>query len=138
MTLKTATDPALGLGKWSAGPSMVVLTMPGKWVIGGLASNIWSFAGDAERSAVNSFLLQYFVNYNLPKAWYLTSAPVVTANWRADSDKWVVPFGGGVGKIFRVGKQAMNAQVQAFGIPVRPESAPSWTLRMQLQLLFPR
>jgi len=45
MTFPTATDSLLGDGKWSAGPGLVVLTMPGHWVIGALANNQWSFAG---------------------------------------------------------------------------------------------
>ena len=30
----------LGTQKWSAGPGLVVLTQPGKWVIGELANNL--------------------------------------------------------------------------------------------------
>ena len=41
-------------------------------------------------------LIQPFVNYNLPDAWYLVSAPIITANWEASSgNKWTVPLGGG-------------------------------------------
>ena len=85
LVFPTATDDVTGTDKWSAGPSVVVLTMPGQWVIGALVSNIWSFSGDDERADVNSFLMQYFVNYNLPDGWYLTSAPIITANWEAES-----------------------------------------------------
>ncbi len=60
--LPTATDDALGSGKWSAGPSVIVLGMPGPWVIGVLASNVWSYAGDEEETDVNSFLLQPILN----------------------------------------------------------------------------
>ena len=45
MTFPTATDSLLGNGKWSAGPALVVLMMPGHWVIGALANNQWSLAG---------------------------------------------------------------------------------------------
>jgi len=139
ISFPTATDDVLGSGKWSAGPSAVGLVMPGKWVLGALVNNIWSFAGDSERRSVNQFLLQYFVNYNLPKGWYLSSAPILTANWKADSgNQWTVPFGGGVGKIFRIGKQPMNAQVQAFYNAVKPDNGPDWTLRLQFQFLFPK
>ncbi|MCH7519382.1 MAG: neuromedin U, partial [Candidatus Dadabacteria bacterium] len=89
----TATDDTLGTGKWAAGPSLVLLTMPGNWVVGALANNIWSYAGDSKRDDVNQLLLQYFVNYNLPQGWYLVSAPINTANWEADSgDRWTVPL----------------------------------------------
>ncbi len=35
----TATDDVLGTDKWSLGPSAVLLTMPGNWVMGILVSN---------------------------------------------------------------------------------------------------
>jgi hypothetical protein len=38
---------------FSIEPSMVALTMRGPWVFGALASNIWSVAGDSNRSSVN-------------------------------------------------------------------------------------
>jgi len=50
MTFPTATESLLGNGKWSAGPSLVVLTTPGHWVIGALANNQWSFAGRGSKS----------------------------------------------------------------------------------------
>ena len=135
----TATDKVLGTDKWSAGPSAVALMIQGPWVVGALASNLWSYAGDDDRENVNQFLLQYFVNYNLPQGWYVSSAPIITANWKADGgDVWTVPFGGGVGKIFRIGKQPMNAQVQAFYNVAKPDNGPDWTLRLQLQFLFPK
>lgn len=135
----TATDDTLGTGKWAAGPSVVLLTMPGHWVLGVLASNIWSYAGDASRDDVNQFLFQYFVNYNLPNGWYLTSAPINTANWEADSsDRWTIPLGGGGGKVVRLGKLPINAQTQAFYNVEHPDSGPEWQFRLQIQLLFPR
>src|SRR5215469_1951081 len=95
--LPTATDSTLGQGKWSIGPSFVVLAQPGKWTLGLLANNVWSFAGESNRPTVNQFLAQYFINYNLSNGWYLTSAPIITANWAAPraKDVWTVPFGGG-------------------------------------------
>lgn len=138
LVMPTATDDALGNDKWSVGPSVVVLTMPGKWVIGSLFSNVWSFAGSGDQD-VNFFTWQYFVNYNLDHGWYLTSAPIITANWEADSkNTWTVPFGGGVGKIFRIGKQSFNAQASAYYNIETPEFGADWQLRLQLQMLFPK
>ena len=113
--------------------------MHNHWVIGGLVNNLWSFSGDSDREDVNQFLFQYFINYNMAEGWYLTSSPAITANWEAESDnQWTVPFGGGLGKIFRIGKQPMNAQLQAFYNVEVPEEGPDWTLRFQLQFLFPK
>ena len=86
----------------------------GPWVAGALVNNIWSFAGNSDLSSVSAFLLQPFINYNLSQGWYLVTAPIVTANWRAASaDKWILPVGGGVGRLFRIGKQPINASLQA-------------------------
>ena len=136
LLLPTSTDDRLGAGEWGAGPSAVVLTMRGPWVVGSLFSNVWSFTGDEQ---VNLFTWQYFVNYNLDDGWYLTSAPVITANWEADSDnRWTVPFGGGVGKIFRIGKQPMNVSAAAYYNVAKPDFGADWQMRFQVQFLFPK
>ena len=83
-------------------------------------------------------LIQPFVNYNLPEGWYLTSSPVITSNWvAAENERWLVPLGGGFGRLFKIDKLPVNAQVQAFYDVARPTGAPSWTLRFQVQFLFP-
>ena len=138
--LPTASDDRLGADKWGAGPAAVVLKMKDPWVFGILGQNIWSFAGDSDRGDVNQMLIQYFINYNLPDGWYLSSAPIITANWEADSDNtWTIPFGGGFGRLFKVGKLPINAQVQAFYNVEKPDTiGPEWTLRVQLQTLLPK
>lgn len=134
----TATDKVLGADKWSAGASAVVLTMPGNWVIGSLFSNIWSVGGSGDND-INLFTLQYFINYNLPNGWYLTSAPIITADWEEDNDnRWTIPFGGGVGKIFKIGNQPVNGQISAYSNVETPENGADWQFRFQLQFLFPK
>ena len=138
-TFPTATDSMLGSGKYSAGPAIVALTIQGHWLVGVLANNQWSYAGWGDHN-VNQMLAQPFINYNLPHGWYLTSSPIITANWNAASDnRWVVPVGGGIGKIVHVGHQPMNLQIQAFYNAVTPDSfGPSWQLRFQFVFLFPK
>ncbi len=137
--LPTATSRNLGTDKWSAGPSLVVLDSSGPWVFGALLQNVWSYAGSSDRADVNEFLLQPFVNYNLDDGWYLTTSPIMTANWEADSDnRWMVPLGGGVGRVFNIGKQPVNLQMQGYYNVVRPDEASNWGLRIQLQFLFPK
>ncbi len=136
--LPTATDSILGADKWGIGPSAVALKISEKWVYGSLISHVWSFAGSGDTN-INLSTCQYFINYNIANGWYLTSSPVMTANWDAESDSiWTVPVGGGFGKIFRIGKQPFNAQVQAFANVAKPDFGAEWTLRLQLQLLFPK
>jgi hypothetical protein len=139
VTAPSATNMILGTGKWLAGPSVVALVTPGHWVIGALVSNQWSFAGDGDRPSVNTGLIQPFINYNLPRGWYLTSSPIITVNWNAGSgQQWTVPVGGGIGRVFKVGGQAFNAQVAGYYNALHPDQAGNWQLRFQLSLLFPR
>jgi hypothetical protein len=130
----TATDKSLGLNKWGAGPTAVALTIQGHWVVGALANNVW--AGSSGQTA-SQLTLNPFVNYNLSDGWYISSAEIITANWRAKSgQKWTVPLGGGVGRLFNVAALPINARFQAFNNVVHPQDAPDWQLQFQLQLLF--
>ncbi len=107
-TFPTATESLFGNGKWSAGPPFVLLTTPGHWVIGALANNQWSFAGWGNKS-VDALLVQTFINYNFPHGWYITTSPIITANWAAASnERWTLSIGGGVGKIIKIDKLPIN------------------------------
>lgn len=59
----SATDDALGSGKWSIGPTAVLLRQDGPWTYGILANHVWSFAGDDDREDVSATFLQPFLNY---------------------------------------------------------------------------
>jgi len=139
--LPWATAEQLGQGKLSMGPSVVALVQPSHFTIGFLANNYWSVAGHSnlDKPAVNQFLLQWFVNYNMKKGWYLTSGPIITANWRATSNNvWNVPFGGGVGRIMKLGFQPVNITAQFYGNAVHPPGASPWNMKLQIALLFPK
>jgi hypothetical protein len=142
LVFPTATNTTfLGQGKLSVGPTAVVLVQPPHWTIGLLVNNYWSVAGhsDLDKPAVNQFLLQWFVNYNMKKGWYLSSGPIITANWRATSGNvWTVPFGGGVGRIMKLGFQPVNLTAQFYGNAKYPTGTSPWNLRLQIAFLFPR
>jgi hypothetical protein len=137
VTLPTATQRVLGPRTLSMGPGAVGLVTPKPWVIGTLARQLWAVAGPNQK--VNQTLFQPFVNYNFPDGWYLASSPIITANWSAPSgQRWSVPIGGGLGKIFKIADQPINASLQAFDYVAHPSLAPRWAIRFQIQLLFPR
>jgi hypothetical protein len=133
--IPTASKDIYGSAEFGLGPSLVALTSIQKWVAGIVVNNVWTF-GDAEE---NKFLFQYFVNYNLPKAWYIVSAPIMTADWTAESSQqWIVPLGGGAGKVFKLGNQPININTQAYYNAITPDGFGDWQLRVQLQFLFPK
>lgn len=119
--IPTATNTILGQGQFSIGPSLVALLQLPHWTIGALVNNVWSVAGEAGRAPVNQMLLQYFINYNMKKGWYLSISPIITANWMASSGNvWTVPFGGGIGRIMKLGFQPVNITAQFYGNAVYP------------------
>jgi hypothetical protein len=137
--LDTASSDRLGAGAWGLGPTAVALKSFGPWLVGTLVNNVWSVSAD--RGDVNQMLIQPFINYNFPDkpGRYLTFAPIITANWEADSgDRWTVPLGLGIGQVTRLGKQPVNMQASAYYNIVTPDFGAEWQLRLQLQLMFPK
>ena len=124
-----------GTREFGVGPSIVALSTLDKWVVGFVVNNVWTF----EDASENKFLFQYFVNYNLPKAWYLVTGPILTANWNAtDGQQWAVPFGGGAGKVFKIGKLPININAHVYYNVVKPDGAGDLASRIQVQFLFPK
>jgi hypothetical protein len=139
----TNSSEELGNKNWGLGPTGVVLHMKhgDPWVYGVLVNNIWSVTSDQAGGAFNNGLIQPFVNYNFTEhpGLYLTSAPILTVDWKADSgQRWTVPIGGGIGKIFHFGKLPVNTQLSAYYNVVRPDFAANWQIRAQVQLMFPK
>ncbi|HEY6325658.1 MAG TPA: hypothetical protein VIW73_03955 [Candidatus Cybelea sp.] len=133
----TATPNTLGSGKWSAGPDAVALLMPGNWVMGALVTQLWSVAGLPNRPSVSSFLVQPFLNYNLKGGWAISTAPIITANWTLQQNKWAAPVGGGVSKTFKNEGQLMQLSVLYYTYITRPLTSPQTTLRVSWSLLWP-
>jgi hypothetical protein len=137
--LPTATHYDLGQGKYSLGPTAVLLMMPGHWVVGALATDTWSIGGQSSRPSINLFSFQYFINYNFKKGWYVTSQPTITANRQPGSRfSWTIPFGGGAGRVFNIGKQPVNATLQAYMNAKTPQYLSDWQIQFGLSFLFPK
>jgi len=137
--LPTNTDDVLGTDTWSAGPGFVILAMPGNWVIGGLAYNIWSFSESNDAPDKNLLVAQYFINHNFAGGWYATSTPTMTADWEANSDdRWTIPIGGGMGRLVRFGNTPVDFKGQVFYNVEAPEDVGDWSVQFQVKLLFPK
>jgi hypothetical protein len=139
VSFPTASEAILGTKKLSVGPTAVALTSRGHWLFGMLVNNVFSVAGPSARADVNQMFLEPFVNYNFRHGWYLTTSPEATADWEKQrSQRWLVPVGGGVGKIVKVGDLPMNITTQFFSNVEHPQGTTNWSARLQVQLLFPK
>jgi hypothetical protein len=132
----TANDEKLGINKWGGGPTTVGLFRSGHWLGGALINN--EFAG-VNHVHENSMTMNGFLFYNFKHGWYVASTPVVTADWTAQRNKrWTVPVGGGVGKIFKIRSQRLNARAEFFNDVRTTTGGSDWQLQTQLQFLFIR
>jgi hypothetical protein len=136
----TTSDPSLGSNVWGAGASGVLVFMKGPWVAGALANNVWSMGGTTGRGGTryNTFLVQPFVNYNIPGGWYVGSSPVITANWyAAGNNAWTLPVGAQVGKVLKVGGVLpVNLLLGTYYNALRPQYGADWQLRTQATIIF--
>ena len=138
LSFPTATNAALVSGQYAAGPAFVILAMPGHWVLGFVANTLWRFAGSTSTTAINTFFIQPFINYNLKRGWAFSTSPSITSNWNAESgEQWIVPLGIGVSKITLIGKQPLSVAMQYYHNVVRPDEYGSDQFRMVVGLLFP-
>jgi hypothetical protein len=81
------------------------------------------------------------------RGWNVATAPEIVADWKRDSaDRWLVPVGGGGGKLLHVGKLPINTSVQGYYYVVHPEVRedprlnvpyPKWTLRASATFFLP-
>jgi hypothetical protein len=141
LLIPTATDSRLGTGKWDLGPSVALLVQPDWGFVGLVVQNIWSLPGHDSRASGNQLQIETQFSYNLPHGWYLGTAPTINADWtQVAGDRWLLPFGGGAGKTFNIGNQAMDSNVALYYNAVRPASQlyPRWQLSFQLTLLYPK
>ena len=141
LLIPTTTNTNTGAGKWGLGPSVAVLVQPTWGSLGVLVQNIWSLPGHSQRASVNQMQLETSFSYNFPHGWYLVTAPTFYADWtQPASERWVVPFGGGAGRTFNIGKQAVDSNLTMYYNAIRPSShlSPRWQLSLEFTLIYPK
>jgi hypothetical protein len=139
LTIPSASNPeVLGTGKLSLGPTGVLFLGLGKWTMGAVASQVWSVAGNSDRDDVSFFFAQWFLNFNIGKGWAVGTAPILTANWKADpGNQWVIPWGLQVSKVTRFGSRPVNILLGYYNNSTHPEGGADSQVRFQVNLLYP-
>ncbi len=103
----TASEDALGTGKWQAGAAMVAFKVLSPQIqLGGLLTGQWSVGGDDDRADTGILVLQPFMFVQLGGGTYLRSAPLWFYN--LETDDYNIPFGFGIGKVVKVGNVVYN------------------------------
>jgi hypothetical protein len=141
LSLPSTDDPSLGSGKWSAGPTVVLLKESGKWTYGLLANQLWSFAdaSDADRPDVDQLFIQPFVSYQKGGGVSFTlQSEASYARDAADGDEWTVPINFLVSKVTRFGPFPFSV-AGGYGYFVdSPEIGAERKLRVAFTVILPR
>jgi len=136
----TAGDTLLGSHKWLAGPALAVVATPGDLVLGFSAANLWSYAGSKRWRDLNQLEVRPIVGFHFGSGWSIVSSPLVVVDWGAvREDRWLVPVGAGVSKLFGLGSARVALSLEGF-VPVlwpKSSSRPDFELRLGARFLFP-
>ena len=130
----TSDDRRLGAGLWGGGINGVALISEGPIVAGALVTQTWTEGGQTK-----PFLFQPFFNYNLPEGWFVSLSGEVNADWEQPRDsRFSIPFGPGVGRVFPILGQPVNANVRFAPYLDAPDGGPEWQFRFVFSMLFPK
>jgi hypothetical protein len=136
MTIPTATKGELGSEKWSAGLVNVLfdVTSP-TFQYGYLLSWQASFAGAADRDAVNIGTFQPFLFYQLGGGTYLRSTGIMAYDF--EHGTYSVPIGFGIGQVIPRGKTVFNVFIEP-QVSVADHGAgwPKWQIFIALNTQF--
>jgi hypothetical protein len=126
ITAPTATDDALGSGKWSAGFANVLFNASSPvFQYGYLLTWQASFAGDDDRADVNVAAFQPFLFYQLGGGTYLRSTGVMTYDFERDA--YTVPIGLGIGQVVQTERGVLNVFIEPqYSVATRGDNQSEW------------
>ena len=82
MSIPTATNTYLGSGRFSIGPTGVLLYQTNGWTMGALINQFWSVGGNPDRGNQTQGYLQPFLGYSWKTGGGFTLNAEMTQNWK--------------------------------------------------------
>ncbi len=136
VVLPTATDPALGNGKWLFGPTLVAILRSGSFQLGGLFQGLFSVAGSPSRPPVDNLSLQVFGGIGLPDDWSIGLSEI-TYGYDSRRGKWTsIPFGLRVERLLIFGDLPARVYFDAEYNFLSSAIVPKWTFRFAISPLL--
>ena len=132
----SASDSALGGGKWGAGPTGLVFRQDGTWTYGILVNHLWSVAGKSDRSKLNATFIQPGLAYTLPTATTVSASTEALYDWEAG--QWTIPINLNVAQMMKFGNQPVRVLIGVRKYVDKPDGGPDWGMRFQLVFPFPK
>jgi len=137
MLYPTASDDALGGGKWGAGPTALALKQSGGWTYGMLLNHVSSFAGAEDRSAFSNSFMQPFLSY-ITKTKTTVGVNTESAyDW--ENKQWAVPVNLSLSQLLMMGGKPISLQGGLKYWAESPEYGPEGVgFRFAVTFLFPK
>ena len=135
--IPTGTSKALSTGKWAAGPTAVALIQSHGWTAGALMNQLWSFAGNDQRSDINQLYMQPFISYTTKTFTTIGVNTETTCNWELSGKQCTVPINLTVSQLLKVGGLPMQFTIGGRYYVTGPYGTPDWGLRFVTTFLFP-
>jgi hypothetical protein len=111
LVVPTATDDAVGSGRWQAGAAAIAIhPLPGGSLLGGLVTYQTDFAGDSSRAGTSLMTAQPVVIVSMGGGLYFRSTGVAMLDF--ETSRYLVPVGMGIGRVFRAGSVIANAFIE--------------------------
>jgi hypothetical protein len=136
----TASESALGEGKWQVGPTAGLIFFGiENFILGALLQNPISFAGDATRPDTNTLAVAPTATYNFQHGWF---AGLSDLEWEFDwknADNNLVPLGLQGGRVVSIGPQTVSLSIEGAYAIVHPAQTPypRWQVAVEMTFLFP-
>jgi hypothetical protein len=135
--IPTGTDDFLSTNKFGIGPTAVALYQNKGLTIGGLVNQIWSIAGDDDRSDVNTLFFQPFLNYNWKSGAGIGAQFEITQDWEGNNTTvWFTPTISGVTSL---GTQKTQFTIgPRFNLAAPNSTKAEMGIRAVIVFLFPK
>jgi len=98
--LPIGTNDLLSTRKWAIGPTAVIIKQNNGFTYGFLVNQLWSFAGEKERSDVDQMFFQPTLTHNWKSGAGMGVSAEMTFNWQANTTTaFIIPTVSGITKL---------------------------------------
>jgi len=131
------TNDFLTTKKFGIGPTVIALYQSKGITIGGLINQIWSIAGDEDRSDVNQLFFQPFITYNWKSGAGIGANFEITQNWQGNTTN--VWFNPNISTVTSLGKQKTQFLIgPRLNLAAPDGQKAAFGVRAQVVFLFPK
>lgn len=138
--LATSKDSSAARNQYLLGPEFAFGKETEWGVLGAWVSHVVDVAGGSSAN-IDSQLTsaRVFFAYSLGNGWQLFSNPIITYDWEAASgNKLLLPIGGGISKVTRIGRMPLKLSMDVQNYIVSPDAyGPEWLLTFSVVPVFP-